>query len=147
MSSTPTEVLDLATRLLDDSNGIIPDEVTLRCSTSRAYYAALHAVDDALPESLSPSTSERKGKSSHQAIIDAAVRWAKRPGDGRIEAISLARNLPKLRNARKNADYKMVVDYTLQEAKEALRVAQLTVAGAIRAAERAALKVAQESAG
>lgn len=147
MSSTPTEVLDLATRLLDNSIGTNPDEVTLRCSTSRAYYAALHAVDDALPEALSPTASERKSKSSHQAIIDATILWAKRPGDGRMEAISLARNLPKLRNARKNADYKMTVDFTFEEAKEALRVAQLTVAGAVRAADRAALKMTQENAG
>jgi uncharacterized protein (UPF0332 family) len=53
-----------------------------------------------------------------------------------MEAINLARNLPRLRSARKNADYKLNESFTLVEARDALKVAAATVDGAKRAAER-----------
>lgn len=142
MSTTADEIIGLATNLLQVVDGVSPDEATLRCSTSRAYYAALHAADRSLPDDLTVTAEQRRGRSSHQAIIDAVVRWAKSTRPGRTEAITVARNLPKLRDARKNADYNMRSDFTLDQATAALRIAVLTVQSATRAAERSLTKQA-----
>jgi len=142
MSSTPNEILDLACKLALSSDGTDVNEVTLRCSTSRAYYAAMHAADESLPADLSPSAAERKSKSSHQAVIDAVLKWANEIRPGRTEARTVARNLPRLRDARKRADYKISEVFTLRDAESALRIARSTLQSAARAAEMSVEKQA-----
>jgi uncharacterized protein (UPF0332 family) len=142
MSTSVKEIIQFASGLIDENNPTPPDEVTLRCSTSRAYYAALHAADLSLPPDLALDTAAKKGRSSHQAVIDAVVLWARAIRPGRTDAIFVARNLPKLRDARKRADYNIEDEYTVEEARTALKAAIQTVESAARAAQRAEEKQA-----
>jgi uncharacterized protein (UPF0332 family) len=138
MSATPSEVFELASSLLKSGvDGVPTGEVTLRCSASRAYYAALHAADLSLPSDLTIKAGDRKGKSSHQAVIDAVIVWAKAIRPGRTEAGTVARNLVKLRNFRKKADYHLESGFTENEAAEALEIAAATLESATRAARMA----------
>jgi len=133
MSITPNQILALAKELCDVVEGDQAKEVALRCSTSRAYYAALHAADDSLPADLALTRADRKGKSSHQAVIDKVVAWSKAVRPGRTEAIFVARNLSRLRDLRKAADYSTGDDFTAEEAATALKIATDTVERAGRA--------------
>jgi uncharacterized protein (UPF0332 family) len=142
MSTSVSDIIGLASRLVESKDGNAPEEVELRCSTSRAYYAALHAAEQALPSDLTVTPAVKRGRSSHQAIIDAVVLWAKAVRPGRQEAISVARNLPKLRDARKKADYSMGADFTLEDANATLKIAISTVESAARAAQMAMEKQA-----
>jgi uncharacterized protein (UPF0332 family) len=138
MSVTPQEILNTATLLASESSsGEAPCEANVRSSISRAYYAALHAADQALPSDLSPTDAERKSQSSHQAVIDATSRWARALRPGRMEAVNVARNLSKLRAARKRADYALHIDMELNDASSALRTATSTLLSAARAAGQA----------
>ncbi len=138
MSLSPEEILQYAEALIAPATGDRSAEVVLRCSTSRAYYAALHAADECLPADISPGLAERKGRSSHQAIIDAMILWSKAVRPGRSEARVVARSLPRLRDARKKADYKVMEDYTIHEADSALFIAKQIIISATRAAQQAA---------
>lgn len=138
MSVTPDQILATAVMLgASTDSGVCPCESDLRSCISRAYYAALHAADLALPADLVPTATERKGQSSHQAVINSTVLWAKSIRPGRTEAIAVARNLPKLRSARKRADYDLDTDFTAEEAVSVLRTAQSTLASASRAGSQA----------
>lgn len=138
MTITYADVLGTAQRL---SVSLIADqdpcESDLRSVASRAYYASLHAAMDALPLDLQPSEAESTGKSSHQAVIDAVIRWSKSVRPGRTEAIFVARNLTRLKQVRKKADYFIQQDFSVTEAKTALHVAVQTVANAERAGQKA----------
>lgn len=133
MSVSPTDIVNLASGLLLSDGASVITEAALRCSTSRAYYAVLHAADEALPDDLALTAADRKGRGSHQAVIDATVLWSKAVRPGRSDAITVARNLAKLRSARKRADYNVEDNFTVEDAIEALRVAKITVECAARA--------------
>ena len=134
MSVNPNEILATATKLAAaQASGDPALESDLRSCASRAYYAALHAADMSLPADISPSQEDRKGKQSHQAVIDALVLWSKSIRPGRSEAIVVARNLPKLRTVRKRADYAITADFNPAEAVLALKTASATIASAERA--------------
>jgi len=135
MSTSVKEIIELAESLLESVQES-SNEAVLRCSTSRAYYAALHAASLSLPDELQVSTEEKKGKSSHQVVIDAIVLWAKSLKPGRQEAITMARNLPKLKDARKHADYRLKADFTVEDARQSLKVAIATIDSAERASKR-----------
>jgi uncharacterized protein (UPF0332 family) len=138
MSVTPSEILATATILMSPFSGEeISPEANLRGSASRAYYAALHAADLSLPDDLAPTADDRKSKSSHQAIIDSVVLWSKAIRPGRTEAISVARNLALLRRVRKQADYVIGTNFSLQEAADALKTARMIIQSAERAGRQA----------
>ena len=141
MSIQPNQLLDLASRLMDVPSESERQEVDLRCSTSRAYYAALHAADDSLPPDLALTLSERRGKSSHQAVIDKVTIWSKGCRAGRTEAIFIARNLARLRDYRKKADYGTDRNFSFEEALSALKLARETVARATRAVEQSTAQI------
>lgn len=124
MSVTPAQLLQLANRLAAVTEAGSVEEVALRCSTSRAYYAALHAADDSLPADLAMTLAERRGKSSHQAVIDKVVAWSKAIRPGRTEAIFIARNLTRLKDLRKQADYATGDNYSESDAQIALSLAR-----------------------
>lgn len=141
MSIQPSQLLELAGRLIEAPCESERQEVDLRCSTSRAYYAALHAADDSLPSDLALTIAERRGKSSHQAVIDRVTLWSKGCRAGRTEAIFIARNLARLRDYRKKADYGTDHNFSFEEASSALRLARETVARATRAVEQAVAQI------
>lgn len=140
MSCKPEDFLVVAENLLAEEAP--RSEAMFRSAASRAYYAALHAADMALPVDLEPSSAERKGKGSHQAVIDAMTKWGKAIRPGRSEAIAVARNLPRLKTVRKLADYGLADSFTLEEARHSIRVSAATIASATRAASQAAPKTA-----
>lgn len=136
MSVSTRDIIDLAQSMLEPSAEQPITEATLRCSTSRAYYAALHSASQSLPPERQLTGEEKRGKSSHQAVIDAFISWAKSLEPGRQEAIVVARNLPKLKDARKSADYRLKSDFTLTAAQQALKIALATIDSAERAGQR-----------
>lgn len=133
MSITPNDFLLLAESLVGKDDGTTT-EAALRSAASRAYYSAFHAAGSALPADLRPSGEQIRAQSSHQAVIDAFVKWAKAIRPGRMDAIAISRNLPKLKAARKRADYELSDDFTFDFAERTCRLAATTVEGAARAA-------------
>jgi uncharacterized protein (UPF0332 family) len=138
MSTSVTEIIGFAQELLEVPPESPVSEVILRCSTSRAYYAAMHAASQALPQELQLSFDEKRGKSSHQIVIDAVVLWGKSIRPGREAARIVARNLPRLKDARKHADYRLDEDFSPEHARRTLSLAIATVDSAQRAAEQGA---------
>lgn len=134
MSIQPDDILATAIAL---SERVGPDGAVAECdqrsAASRAYYAALHAVDVALPTDIRPSDQQKRGPNSHQIIIDAAVWWSNAVRPGRSEARIMARTLPKLKVLRKRADYNIDADFTVSEMETALEYARLTMLSARRA--------------
>jgi uncharacterized protein (UPF0332 family) len=137
MSTTVSEIIGLASSLVECDTDKTVNEAMLRCAASRAYYAALHAAGQSLPPDLMVSTEAKKGRSSHQAVIDAVVFWAKSVRPGRMEAGKVARNLPRLRDTRKKADYELGQEFSVAEAMTSLKIATATIESANRASERA----------
>lgn len=103
-------------------------EATLRSAASRAYYAALHASLNALPEAFAPTETELKERDSHLLAQDAMMRWGKSLTPGRSEAQLAARDLPRLKKIRKNADYGISADFQDGEAQKAMRRARKFIA-------------------
>lgn len=107
MSCAPQDFLNFAKAL--DLNG---DEINRRNANSRAYYAAFHAVSQSIPDRLDPNSNR-----SHQDLQEAIERLSKQPGNGRLEANRLAQNLPLLKKARKQADYQLAADISVEQAQ------------------------------
>lgn len=138
MTITHNDILATAKRLsVVLVDGVGPSESDLRSVASRAYYATLHAASDAIPEDLQPSEEKIFGAGSHKAIIDAVILWSKSVRPGRSEAIVVARNLAKLKHARKKADYFLNQNFSVHDADTALRIAILTIDSAERGGRQA----------
>ena len=103
MSVTPKEILETAKRLLNNPTS----ESDMRSAASRAYYAALHATDRAIPNTFAGNDKTAAPGSSHDAIIGKADRLSKMGTQGRTEAAQLFAILPKIKKIRKMADYQL----------------------------------------
>jgi len=101
MPVSPPDFLKLATRL----NTSECDEITRRCVVSRAYYAALHAVDHTFGAREQELSND--GESSHARIIGRARAYANTLNPGRTSAAHIAKLMPKLRRVRNKADYEL----------------------------------------
>jgi hypothetical protein len=105
MSASPHDLLQLSTRLLTADC----DEVTRRCVVSRAYYAALHAVQCTFEERLQESSGDHE--STHARVIGRAVAYANQQRPGRMYAAEIAKIMPRLRRTRNIADYHLDVSF------------------------------------
>jgi hypothetical protein len=103
MSVTPKEILETAKRLLNNPTS----ESDMRSAASRAYYAALHATDRAIPNTFAGNDKTADPGSSHDAIIGKAGRLSKAFTPGRTEAAQLFAMLPKMKVTRVKADYRL----------------------------------------
>lgn len=140
MSVTPEDILNTALFLAgNDDDEFQTSESNLRSAASRAYYAAMHATDISLPDDLALSDEDRHSKDSHKAVVDAVTLWAKAIRQGRTEAGVVARNLPRLKNTRKKADYRIGENFSNAEAQAALVTAKTTIESAYRAAKQCKL--------
>lgn len=131
MSITHGQILqtavDLAKVVLDDGSCC---EASMRSSTSRAYYAALHAAMLSLPQEFALTLNEIKSANSHEAVSNKLIIWGKSFTAGRTEAQIIARELPTLKKLRKKADYRIDADFTEVEAINALSRARKLIASA-----------------
>jgi uncharacterized protein (UPF0332 family) len=141
MSCTSSDFFSIAEQLLQPSGEPLP-EISLRTSACRAYYAVLHAADGSLPPDLHVADAAKKGKSSHQAVIDAMSGWGRAQRPGRVEAGIVARNLARLRAFRKKADYDLDADFTSDDAADVLRIAKASLKSAEIAKNQAVPKQA-----
>ena len=111
MSCGPSDLFSLATRLVENDQAC---EAQLRCSISRAYYAALHSVNTLFPKQ---STDVRMdGESSHAEIIGRVKRYSAGANPGRTSAAFIAKQLPRLRRERNMADYHLESELSCDEA-------------------------------
>lgn len=121
MSICSSDIFDVATHLisqkeLDGSQC----EAKLRSAASRAYYAALHAALEVVPEEFFPSETELNSRDSHKKIFDAVAAWGNSVTPGRTEAKAIGRELPRLKRLRKTADYGIECAFSSGDAEEAL---------------------------
>lgn len=115
MSCSPTDLLNLANSL---SNSYGCGEVEFRCATSRGYYAALHSVEEAIPEVRGVERLRNEG--SHAFAIRRAIKYSEGPNPGRLEARQIAHVMKKLRDQRVHADYDLDQDYEARDKDDAL---------------------------
>lgn len=139
MSCTSPDLLSLAENI---ANSPACDEVSARCAISRAYYSALHLIDDTFP--LTDRNSREKGESSHAVIIREALLYGKYGNAGRQEAALIAKLMSGLRRDRNNADYDLKLDITRDSANDAIeRVKRVLDHCAYIEKRRAAVLLAQ----
>lgn len=119
MSMLGKDFIDVARRLLVQTEL----EADYRSAASRAYYAAFHEADAALPADFAPSEAERRGKSSHEIIIDACRTWGNSLVPGRDLARQISRDLARLKRTRRDADYLLSQDFSKDQAVDAVLVA------------------------
>lgn len=98
MAIEPTDILRLSKQL--HSLNQDAEESWKRCIVSRAYYAALHAVERTFDQG-----ARIAGESSHAEVIGRAVAYGNQVVPGRGYARTIAQMLPKLRRLRNRADY------------------------------------------
>jgi uncharacterized protein (UPF0332 family) len=127
MAVTPSQIFSLATALHLREVEAKDAESYLRSAASRAYYAAYHAANDAVPEQLQPNEADRRGKESHVSVQVALEIWAKGAYQGRSEARAMARDLPKLKHIRKHADYLLLSEFRRSDADVALTTARAII--------------------
>lgn len=118
MSIDCSSILSLAQELAAQEG-----ETHLRSAVSRAYYASLHRVEMALPQRFEVSDEDRKGRSSHESVIQALVAWGKSIAPGRQNARVAALKMPRLKAARLKADYYLDETVTKEEVQFALAAA------------------------
>ena len=116
MSVQHRELLDWASDSFATNNQC---EITRRACISRAYYSSLHGVQDGFEIEIEPDQP-----SSHKAIIDALTLQSRKPGQGRTNAVILAKLLPKLKRLRVKADYRLDDDVTADDVIRALATAK-----------------------
>lgn len=134
MGISASDILGVAERLSNEASSQ-DCEASRRSAASRAYYAALHAAVAVLPADLALSNAEAKGKDSHSAVSDALAKWAGQVRNGRSEARVMARKLPRLKQVRKVADYRIWEGFTTEQTADALKEAA-TIIGAAAEASR-----------
>ena len=105
----------MASRLAEDDQAC---EAQLRCSVSRAYYAALHSVNCLFPKKVTDVRLD--GESSHAEIIGRVTRYGAGLNPGRTSAAFIAKQLPRLRRERNRADYELGHEFSRKEVSEVL---------------------------
>lgn len=103
MSVRPIDLIRLSQQLSTSTE--LGDECLRRCVVSRAYYAALHAVDTTFTK-RDPS-ARVNGESSHAEIIGRAVARGNQVAPGRGNARTIANMVSRLRRFRNAADYRI----------------------------------------
>ena len=114
MSVSPLDILNLA-KTLNVASG---DEATCRCVVSRAYYAALHIVENTFERRENQYRVD--GESSHQEIISRAKVYGSALNPGRTSAAEIAKMMPRLRRTRNSADYDLDENYSLEVSGDAV---------------------------
>jgi len=99
MPASPLDLLNLAKNLQAGAD----NETALRCSVSRAYYAALHRVAEVFDPR--EHSDQRERESSHVEIASRAELYAKGPNPGRLSAGEIAKMWPKFKRLRVKSDY------------------------------------------
>lgn len=137
MSVAYQEIFGVATHLVSQkqADGSCC-EASLRSAASRAYYAALHAAKQSIPDQFAPESAELESKDSHKKIIDAVIAWGNSVTPGRTEAKTMARELPRLKRLRKNADYAILNDFSAGDAEEAIERATTIIENVRRALDK-----------
>lgn len=121
MPVQPIDLLELSKQLMVLNSGQ-DDECIKRCVVSRAYYAALHAVDTTF--SKADVNARVNGESSHAEIIGRAVARGNQVAVGRTSARTIANMMPRLRRFRNSADYKISENFNDQEYLDVVARAQ-----------------------
>lgn len=96
----------------------LDDEAANRCITSRAYYAALHAVEKTFDERAAEFRVD--GESSHREIIGRATAYGAQLLPGRTNAAQIAKIVTRLRRERNKADYDIDEPYLVQSSDDVL---------------------------
>jgi len=94
-------------------------EVELRCAASRAYYGALHSVDETFKE-FGPPVNGRT-ETSHDRIIGKPLHHARQSRPGSRDATSIAQLLPQIKRLRNEADYDLSCEYPKLKVDEVLK--------------------------
>ena len=111
-----SEYLNLAENLAGQADNLISEETKLRCSISRAYYAAFCKARNYLRD-IEGVSIPQSGK-SHKIVIDNF----KKSTDKTRKKIGI--NLDRLRIDRNKADYDDIVEGLLSMTKVDLKLAQ-----------------------
>ena len=117
MSCSPRELLALAVEL----RALEKSEAVERCVVSRAYYAALHAVDQTFE--ARDQKFRVDGESSHAEIIGRATAYSSRIVPGRSDAAFIAKQSHRLRRERNHADYHIEKEMRANSHVEAIELA------------------------
>jgi hypothetical protein len=115
MSCCPNDFLLLAQAL---GGSVEQNEAQLRSATSRGYYAALHTLDDTIPEV--DGVERQRNEGSHAFVIRRAKGYGDGPNPGRQEAKKLVHAMKKLKDQRNDADYRLDMDYCARQKDDAL---------------------------
>lgn len=107
MPCSPRDLLVLAKEL--HAKNI--NETVARASLSRAYYAALHEVQNTFPQRSSEYRVD--GESTHAEVIARAATYGKQVVPGRGSAAAIAKAMTRLRRARNFADYRLERDFSV----------------------------------
>lgn len=108
MACNAIDFLNLAEKLAGATQ---KSDVMNRCVVSRAYYSALHVVQETFPSTAGEVRED--GNSTHEQAnkrvqVYAAALNPINPG--RSYAAEIAKSLPKLRRLRNKADYHLNLD-------------------------------------
>lgn len=113
MSTSPENIFNVAEKLAATEQ---PCEASLRSACSRAYYAAYHHSLARLPNAYQPSETDMKGARSHDVVISALTAWGNSIDTaGRTQARLAAKDLRRLKDLRKAADYDLNNDFSVRE--------------------------------
>lgn len=116
MSICPAELLHWANTTFAANNQC---EVTARACISRSYYSSLHGAKEAFDIEIDPDQL-----SSHKAVIEELERKSRAPGQGRSNASTMVKLLPKLKRLRVKADYSLGEDIVTDDVNRALSTAR-----------------------
>lgn len=106
------DFLESAQKLLNAENNEL-QEVDYRNAASRAYYAALHAC-----KGLIQQKDKKELGASHQVVINALKQHSNK------QLRQIGNGLAQLRGKRINADYELNSNFSIQDAKFAIRLAR-----------------------
>lgn len=115
MSCRPNDFLLLAHEL---GGSVEQNEAQLRSATSRGYYAALHTLNETIPNG--DGIERQKGEGSHAFIIRRAQAYGDGANPGRQGAKKVVHAMKRLKRQRNDADYSFDIDYSVREKDDAL---------------------------
>lgn len=115
MSCCPNDFLLLAQALGGSSE---QNEAQLRSATSRGYYAALHTLNETIPEVHGVERQRNEG--SHAFVIRRAKGYGDGSNPGRQEAKKIVLAMKKLKDQRNDADYRLDIDYCARQKDDAM---------------------------
>ena len=83
----------------------------------------MHCVVAALPSQFAVAEADKRSSRSHEAVIQAIGAWGKSIAPGRQNARYAAMKLPKLKAARKQADYDLHDSVSSSATEQAIEMA------------------------